>query len=292
MNQPKPTDPTPPSRRLRYSLVGLVVLAVGLFTAVRWQSGPTASELVLQAKKSLRMSRFDEALNQVEAAIRLGDDTPANRLVAGEAALRLKKYSVALGHFDSVKDDAGQEGLAARLSSASTLTHLHRVSESESQLRRVLAVDAEHDLAHRLLAECLGLQGRRWESASHLRHGIRRGDITLQSLCYLADLDRTVDLSKEQLTTFLESDSPKSWLGAACVAISYREFDKAKSLIRKSIAESPELVEAHARLGKLLLSEDDHSVMETWEADLPQEANQFPDIWFIRSQWCLSLIHI
>ena len=45
------------------------------------------------------------------------------------------------------------------------------------------------------MADCLGLQGRRWESIPHLLHGIRSGEIELQSLCYLADTDRTVELS-------------------------------------------------------------------------------------------------
>ena len=122
----------------------------------------------------------------------------------------------------------------------------------------------------------------------HLLHGILAGDINLQSLCYLADIDRTVELSEEQLSAFVESKNPKCWLGAACVAVAYRKFERAEELIRKCLADSPGLAEAHVRLGKLLLSQSDNSVMATWEAALPELADGFPDVWFVRAQWCLE----
>lgn len=275
-----------PSWRLAILTTLILSSVIGVF--LRWQSQPNAAETVRQAHKSLRQSRYEEALAKSEEAIRLGADTPSIRLVAGEAALRLQMFQDALRHFERVDDTSGQEGLAARLSAASIMIHQHDVGQAEEQLRRALGIDSNDAKAHRLLSDCLGLQGRRWESISHLQFGIRSGDIDLQSLCYLADTDRTVDLSEEQLAVFLKSDDPKCWLGAACVAISYREFDKAEELIRKCLAANPKLTEAHVRLGKQLLSGNLSSVMKEWNANLPKEAELFPDVWFIRSQWCVE----
>ncbi|MFY9254254.1 MAG: CRTAC1 family protein, partial [Fuerstiella sp.] len=38
----------------------------------------------------------------------------------------------------------------------------------------------------------------------------------------------------------------------------------------------------------LLLSRNDSEEMQTWDAGLPLNADTFPEVWFIRSQWCLA----
>lgn len=284
---PDSPDDSPPPRWQRVALL-LCVASFGIGAAAWWQSRPRAADFLRRAQVSLQTSDFEAALNAAEEAIRLGDDRAASRLLAGEAAVRLGKRSEALDHFANVNDDAGPESLAARLSSASIMIHQHKIGRAEEQLRRALLIDPANDQANRLLSDSLGLQGRRFESVPHLLHGIRQGDINLQSLCYLADTDRTVELSEEQLAAIVNSDDPKCWLGAACVAIAYRKFERAEELIRKAIAASPTLVEAHARLGKILLSQADESLMTEWETNLPGAAEVFSDIWFVRSQWCLK----
>lgn len=280
-----PDDSQPPGWQRVVVLLSIASLGIG--AAVWWQSRPKAADFLRRAQVSLHTSDFEAALTAAEEAIRLGDDRASSRLLAGEAALRLGKRSAALDHFKNVDDD-GPESLAARLSSASVMIHQHQIGLAEEQLRRALSIDYESQQVHRLLSDSLGLQGRRWESVPHLLHGISQGDINLQSLCYLADTDRTVELSEEQLAAIVESDDPKCWLGAACVAVAYRKFERAEELLRKAIATSPTLIEAHARLGKILLSQSDESLIAEWNANLPDAAEVFPDIWFIRSQWCLK----
>jgi len=253
-----------------------------------WQFRPRAQDYLQRAQIALQVSDFAGALTASEEAIRLGENSATSRLIAGEAALRLGRHSDALTHFKNIDDAAGPESLAARLSAASIMINLHQIGRAEEQLRRGLLIDPANELAHRLLSDSLGLQGRRWESIPHLLKGIRTGDINLQSLCYLADTDRTVELSEDQLAAIIQSDNPKCWLGAACIAVAYRKFERAEELIRMAIAMSPTLIEAHARLGKLLLSQTDDSIMPEWETSLPDDAGDFPDIWFVRSQWCVK----
>ncbi len=284
---PDSPDDAQPSRWPRVVML-LCVVSCGIGATVWWQSRPKAADFLRRAQVSLQTSDFEASLLAVEEAIRLGDDSATSRLLAGEAALRLGKRSEALIHFENVNDDAGPESLAARLSSASIMIHMHQIGHAEEQLRRALSIDYSNEQVHRLLSDSLGIQGRRWESVPHLLHGIRQGDINLQSLCYLADTDRTVELSEEQLAAIVKSDNPKCWLGAACVAVAYRKFERAEELLRKAIATSPDLSEAHARLGKILLSQSDESLMEEWNANLPGGAEAFPGIWFTRSQWCLK----
>lgn len=268
----------------------IAISIIGVLTSLSiWKSSqPDPSELAAEAKRSMRISRFEAALSSSEEAIRLGDNSKELRLIAGEAALKLKQYEKAIEHFDQIDDSSDRLSLAARISSASILLNLHDPGRTETEVRRALAIDPQDNRANQLMGDALGLQGRRWESIPYLRHGIQQKEIDLQTLCYLADTDRTVELSETQLGSFLESDNPKNWLGAACLAISYRKFQKAESLIHKCLEALPNLVEAHARLGKQLLSRNSSAVMSEWESKLPAEANDFPDIWFVRSQWCVQ----
>lgn len=290
MNDAMATSAADGSPRVRLGRVCVLLVVFGgvVAGALWWHNLPRAAEYVDQARADLSASRFDAALLAAEEAIRLGEDSPTIHLLAGEAATRLERFDSALEHFERVGDSAGRQSFAARLSTASVLIHQHRIGEAEDQLRRALLIRPQDEQAHQLLADVLGFQGRRWESIAHLQFGIMAGDISLQRLCYLADTDRTMDLSAEQLAAFLESNDPRCWLGAACVLISYREFERARSLLVKCLDAAPELVEGHARLGKLLLSDDDPAALVEWESGLPERADEFPDIWFVRSQWCLK----
>ena len=286
--EPPPSQKATPRSRWRRNLLCLIIAGLGVGFVLRWQSRPSPDQFLRRAEVSLQTSDYAAALTAAEEAIRLGGDTAAARLVAGEAALRLEKPSDALRHFEHVDDSFGRQSLASRISSASILMNSHQIGQAEEQLRRAMRIDAENDHVHRLLAVCLGQQGRRWESVSHLRHGILAGDIDRQNLCYLADIDRTVELTEEQLAAFVDSENAKCLLGAACVAVAYRRFERAEELVRQSLSKLPTLLEAHVRLGKLLLSQSNNSVMSAWNASLPERADNFPDIWFVRALWCLK----
>lgn len=283
-----PSQKATPRSRWRRNLLCLIIGGLGIGALLRWQSRPSPDQFLRRAEVSLQTSDYAAALTAAEEAIRLGGDNAATRLIAGEAALRLEKPSDALRHFEHVDDSFGRQSLASRISSASIMINLRQIGQAEEQLRRALTIEAENDHVHRLLAVCLGQQGRRWESVSHLRHGILAGDINRQNLCYLADIDRTVELTEEQLAAFVKSENAKCLLGAACVAVAYRRFERAEELVRQSLAKSPTLIEAHVRLGKLLLSQSNRSVMSEWNASLPEQADSFPDIWFVRALWCLK----
>lgn len=288
MNQEKVLDPERRQPPTRYLIVGMLIAVISGGLCVWHFSQPDPSEFAEEARRAMRLTRFELALTSAEEAIRLGDESTDLRLLAGEAALKLKQYQKALDHFDQIDDSAGRESFAARLSAGSILLNMHDPAGSESQLRRALAIAPDDNRANQLMADALGLQGRRWESIPYLRHSVEQKEIDLQTLCYLADTDRTVELSESQLGSFLQSDNPRNLLGAACLAISYREFEKAESLIDKCIQELPDLTEAHARLGKQLLSKNSSQIMMNWEQNLPENADDFPEIWFVRSEWCVQ----
>ncbi|MGZ0169978.1 MAG: tetratricopeptide repeat protein [Planctomycetales bacterium] len=130
-------------RPLRWKrvMLSLCIVSFGIGAVVWWQPRPKAEDFLRRAQVLLQTSDFDSALTALEEAIRLGDDRATTRLLAGEAELRLGKRSEALAHFEKVDDTAGPESLAARLSSASVMIHLHQIGRAEDQLRRALSID-------------------------------------------------------------------------------------------------------------------------------------------------------
>ena len=265
-----------------------VSLSAAVSAAAWWWVQPTADDILAEAKKQARRSRPKLALELAEQAIQLGADSPEAFLIAGEAAVKLEQLPTALKHFQKIDDSQAKQSLAARLTAGSIYLHQYQVGQAEDELRRALVVDPQNAKAHRLLSDTLGFQGRRWESIKHLSFEIQSGDFDLHTLCYLADTHRTLELSEQQLASFVESESARSLLGAACVAISYRKFERGEELLRKSIQKDPSLIEAHARLGKQLLSRNESDQLIEWDKNLPPDAINHPDVWFVRSQWCLN----
>lgn len=271
-----------------FLLVILATIIAGFAGGIWWWLQPNVDEVVADAKKQLRRARHQKALEQAELAIELGADTPAIFLVAGEAAAKLEQFPTALKHFAKIDDSHDGQSLAARLTAGSILLHRHELGAAEDQLERALQFAPNNDTAHRLLSETLGLQGRRWESLEHLQFEVESGKFDLHTLCYLADTDRTLELSEEQLASFLKSDSARCLLGAACVAISYRNFEQGEQLLRTCLKKDPNLIEAHARLGKQLLSRNQTKELLLWDKNLPKVAEAHPEVWFVRSQWCFK----
>ncbi|MEP3480022.1 MAG: FG-GAP-like repeat-containing protein [Fuerstiella sp.] len=276
------------SRKKPLAILIFVLLIAPVSAVAWWWVQPSADDILADAKKQARRSRPKLTLELAEKAIQLGATSPEAFLIAGEAAVKLEQFPTALKHFQNIDDTHAKQSLAARLTAGSLHLHQHEVGQAEDQLRRALVVDPQNAKAHRLLSETLGFQGRRWESIEHLRFEIQSGEFDLHTLCYLADTDRTLELSEQQLASFVESNSARCLLGAACVAISYRKFERGEELLRKCLQKDPNLIEAHARLGKQLLSRNQSDQLRDWDSNLPPNALNHPDVWFVRSQWCLK----
>ena len=59
--------------------------------------------------------------------------------------------------------------------------------------------------------------------------------------------------------------------------------DEGEELLRKIISKRPDIIEAHAQLGVVIVSESREQDFLDWHANLPPEADGHPEIWWVRA---------
>jgi predicted Zn-dependent protease len=73
-------------------------------------------------------------------------------------------------------------------------------------------------------------------------------------------------------------------LGLAAHAFWEGESREAEQRLRSLVAAAPELTAAQAMLGELLVDGSAGDFLE-WHANLPPDASDHPDIWYVRGLW-------
>ena len=142
--------------------------------------------------------------------------------------------------------------------------------------------------SHERLAFILDLEGRRWESQPHLWEQVRHGEASYSVLIRLGSRESAVSLPEElKKVRLAQPHSATVVLADAVIALDKKHTAKAEALLRKAIAKQPALLEAHARLGRLL-ADQDMSRLPDWERELPAGAESHPDVWVVRGLWAQS----
>lgn len=169
----------------------------------------------------------------------------------------------------------------------------YQMSEAEALLQEMLKQNPNDSFANGCMAYVLTIGGRRWESAPHLLHLVRIGQCAQHHLEWLGLLNAIVD-DKNELEKCRRAapNDPLPLLGLARLALRDNQIADAEMLLRTAISQRPGLVEAHARLGHLLLDKPSVSrpqragetadAWDVWQQSLPANADQHPEIWAIR----------
>ena len=161
-----------------------------------------------------------------------------------------------------------------------------RLGLAEQSLRRALEI-APHDVrAHRGLVVVLNTLGRRWESWPHVLALIREGQFAVEDLLFLANYDEWYEnqpLLRRAIA--VEPENPSIWLGIARIDHHDNRTEEARRWLERAVKKAPELLEAQAQLGRLLLEERDEAAFLRWQAALPASADRHPEIWVNKGYW-------
>ena len=152
-------------------------------------------------------------------------------------------------------------------------------------MEQSLALDAGSEKARDRLIYLLNLSGQRWRAFPHLFELVRQNRTSVQHLLYLGNIAMPVENEKE-LKEFLAA-SPQDrlpLLGLARIRLREGATAEAKRLLAEFLEQSPNLVEAHVQLGKLLQQVDPDGIA-SWNRSLPVGADLHPVIWLIRGEW-------
>ena len=262
----------------------LAVGGIGLLSACNRSTTPDKMTLTA-ARNAFKKGDHEQALAICAELLKKQKDSSTLLLMAGESASRLKRYEVAIQLYDRVSDSSKSDASTARWAAGEVSLQLGRMSETIVRMEQALALDAGNERARERLIYLLNLAGRRWDASPHLLKMVRQGKFSAQQLLYLGNIAKSVENEKE-LSHFL-SAAPNDrlpLLGLARIRLREGALDECKRLLTEVLNQSPNLVEAHVQLGKLLLQSDPQQI-NSWNRSLPINAELHPDIWFIRGEW-------
>ena len=237
------------------------------------------------AKAAFQRGHHAEALAICKELLTKQQDTPKLLLMAGESASRLKQYDEAIELYDRIPDSARSDAAIARWAAGEVTLQMGQMSPSMQRMEQSLALDVSMDKARDRLIYLLNLSGRRWDAFPHLFAMVQQDRWSVQHLLYLGNLAMPVENEKE-LTEFLTA-SPQDrmpLLGLARIRLRQGATAEARRLLSELLDQSPNLVEAHVQLGKLLQQIDPDKIAD-WHRSLPADAETHPVVWLIRGEW-------
>lgn len=252
-------------------------------------------------------SPVDQKLREASLALSFGDHARANDLanevlhehphsshallIAGEANTALQKPQRAIDYFSRVPEVDRANWLHAQFGKAERLMWLGHARDAEKLFRRVLQDNPAHIGANRSLSFLLHVQGRTWEAVPMARRLIQlghfRGDQIQMAAATEQFFAKDVLFTRKCLNA--EPGDPLPLLGEARMKLLRNVFDQAEELLLQVCDAHADVLEARGRLGRLLLARGRWGELSDWQVGLPPEADEHPEIWFVRGRFLQHL---
>lgn len=277
-----------PSRWMAFGIsLLLILLASAWFTSYYlFERSDRRKEWTYSAaKRAFQRGNHQEALSICRELLKSPKNTSQVLLMAGESASRLMQYEEAIKLYDSIPDSDVSDAAIARWAAGEIALQMGRMSETIQRMEQSLVLNPTNDKPRIRLIYLLNLSGRRWDAFPHLFELVRQDRWTVQHLLYLGNIAKPVENEKE-LNEFLASypEDPLPFLGLARIRLREGDTSGAKKLLTQLLQRSPQLVEAHVQMGKLLQQIAPDQIV-TWNASLPKNADNHPEVWMIRGEW-------
>jgi tetratricopeptide (TPR) repeat protein len=267
-------------------LIGLVLcgLVAGVLFARNWANRKLNRELLLNARMAMEMEDYEQAETYAARLLGRAPNDEAH-LIAGDAAIALGRYDEALGYLEPLLDGQGESSVTALCASGQLWMSKGHAQRAEQLFRQALQRDRSQLFARQNLVKLLTIEGRWWESLP-LRFSLLREDMfSSEDLHYLGNPKALILSGDLERFAQAEPDNVMVSLGEAQLALRRSDLEAAKPLFERVIAAKPEVLEAQAGLGMVLLNQSSTDEFERWHSALPQEADSHPDIWVARGLW-------
>ena len=270
-----PDAARPRFNRWLLSALTLVVVAGGV---IAWNA---RSQLELRlGQQALDDLEFHAADAWARSILARGPDWHPGILLAARSAAGLRDNARALQLLAAIPDGSDQ-AIAARCEAGDILLgRQHLMSAAEQQFRRALKQAPTHRIANDRMAYLLAVASRRWESITPRITICRQDDFNPLHLKILAVGEGTL-VEPRIIQRFHDSDpeDPGPLISMAWLALGDQDLAGAENHLRKALQTRPDLLEARALLGSVLLQSGDHGGFLAWHARLTDTAKQHPGVW-------------
>ena len=268
-------------------LAVLVVFAVSLALYLGWRLSAQPPEASAhRARVAFINSDFAQA-REIASRVPEGDeDWSEAQLIAGEASTRLDDYDEAIGYYSKIERNGRENSLKASLAVGEIYRIQGAFTQAENEYQYVLEHDPQNAVVRERRAYQLALTRQLWEARPHFLFLAQHGRWTLDSLAILGDLERPIEQSEylDRCARHAPGDPLVQLALAANALYVHGKSEKAREHLEEVLDRRTDIPAAHAMLGEILLN-DDESAFLNWHADLPSEANDHPDIWYVRGLW-------
>lgn len=274
------------SVRFRWCVV-VLILAGAVVCFRPFFLASSGKRLLWRAADALAREQYQEAERLANLALEHLHECPLGLLIAGEAAVKLRRREDALGYFRRVNKEMSAEYVQAQCWAAERLMIFGRAADAERCLRQALEIDANHPESNERLAVLLQVEGRTFEALPYAAAVIRNGKCGRDRLLMVGATERNMVYDPHLVETCLEAvpGNPVMRLGGARMAIINGRTEEAEKTLRQIVEYDTEQIEAQARLGAILLEKPDQGEFLGWHAGLPACADDHPGIWYVRGLW-------
>lgn len=176
--------------------------------------------------------------------------------------------------------------MEARLAAGQLLLMtLHRLAEADAEYRLALELDPQNLPSNEARSFTLGMAGRVWEAIPHRLELIRQNQHQRHHLYLLCTGDTTVE-NETILAQCLAATPEDRWarLGQAKILLGRQRYAEAEVLLDSLTREDPADSEAQSRLGRRLAESGSPEFLR-WHSQLPEEAENHPEVWSARGTW-------
>jgi hypothetical protein len=151
----------------------------------------------------------------------------------------------------------------------------------------MLQISPEHSYATARLAYLLTLSGRHWESGPLRLALMQRDSFQFEDLLLWGNARALVQTDELPRLRQLAPQDALLMLGAASIAARTNDMASARKLASAVVAARPDLIEARALQGYLLLDQAGVTAgeMQAWNRQLPPGSDEHPDVWVVRGLW-------
>ncbi|MCA9052779.1 MAG: VCBS repeat-containing protein [Planctomycetaceae bacterium] len=263
------------------------LLAAGLVVGWWWYAGrlPAPDQSLLQAQQALDREEYELAESLADAIPRGDPLFPEGRLVAGEAASRLKRFDDAIAAYSAIPRDGSDASILGIESLGEIYYFIGEISRAIECYEEVLRHQPDNPTPHSRMGTLLSITGQRWAVQPHYFALIEQQQWTVQELAVLADLERPVEPGEYlERCSRRAPDDPLVKLALATHDYQVGWSDAARTKLHQVVKQLPDAIPPRGLLGELMLQQPEAEFL-AWHDSLPFSADESPDVWYVRGLW-------
>ncbi len=252
-------------------------------------SSPVASPTLDQARELAAKGQYEEAETIAKAIPREDPRWIEAQVLLGDIATSYRDHLTAIPYYESVPHEATAHGLRAMRAVAELHYKAGLLSKAAEGFDELLMYYPRDARAQTKLAAIYDMSGMRARAEPFLFDILKTGRIELQDLVTLSEPDRVSNrASAIRQRAEQHPEDHYAHLGLARIEFAGQQFTEARRRVQTIVESHPDLPEAQALLGELLL-DGELVELESWYSLLPESALNDPGIWYVRGLWARRL---